>query len=317
MFKKFIISIALLIMSAGAMATDYSYFKSQPLTIVIPYGPGGNTDIIGRLLASRITSQTGIKTVVLNKPGGAGIIGSNYVVQAPADGFTIMYSNSLPLLNSLIPLPGAPDMNQFDFVIPTLESPHVIVVSAKSGIRNYKDFVKRLNGAENFSATFPMVKIWVKNIAEQEHVQAPEQIIYKSQAEALTAVLKGEVMFSIAGIADTNKLIESGELVAIATATNQRIPLIPSVPTLQELGIKNSLYSGYFGVYAPVGIPADVRVKLNMLFQDALWDAHTVSVLHNRGLIPIGGDLKRAEQHRKFLIEFHKKDIAKNPGLFK
>ena len=89
MFKKFIISIALLIMSAGAMATDYSYFKSQPLTIVIPYGPGGNTDIIGRLLASRITSQTGIKTVVLNKPGGAGIIGSNYVVQAPADGFTI------------------------------------------------------------------------------------------------------------------------------------------------------------------------------------------------------------------------------------
>ena len=317
MLKKFVISIALLIMSAGAMATDYSYFKSQPLTIVIPYGPGGNTDIIGRLLASRITSQTGIKTVILNKPGASGIIGSNYVVQAPADGFTIMYSNSLPLLNSLIPLPGAPAMNQFDFVISTVESPQVIVVSGKSGIRNYADFVKRLNSAENFSATFPMVKSWVNNIAEQQRVQSPEQIMYKSQPEALSAVLKGEVMFSIAGIADTNKLIESGELVAIATATNQRIPLISSVPTLQELGIKNSVYSGYFGVYAPVGIPADVRVKLNMLFQDALWDAHTISVLHSRGLIPIGGDLKRAEQHRKFLIEFHKKDIAKNPGLFK
>jgi len=317
MIKKIYIAIALLALSMCAVATDYSYFKTQPLKIVIPYGPGGNSDTIGRLLASRITAQTGIKIVVINRPGASGVVASNVLAQAPADGFTVMYGNSVPILNSLVPLPGAPDMNLFDLVIPIVESPHVIVVSGKSDIRIFADFVKRLNAAENFSTTFPMVKIWVNNIAQQQRVETPEQIMYKSQAEALTAVLKGEVLFTIAGIADTNKLIESGDLVAIAAATNQRIPLIPTVPTLQELGIKNSLYSGYFGVYAPVGIPVDVRIKLNMLFQDALWDAYTISVLHNRGLIPIGGDLARAQQHRKFLIDFHRKDIDKNPSLFR
>lgn len=317
MLKKFILIGALLLGTGTVVATDYSYFKSQPLTVVIPFGTGGNTDIIGRLLASRITDRTGIKTVILNKPGANGVIASNFLVQAKPDGHTVMYSNSLPVLNSLQRLTGAPGIDQFDFIIPTVESPHVIVVNAKSGIQNYADFVKRLDSRENYSATFASVKIWVDTIALHERKSSPEQILYKSQSEALTAVLKGEVMFTIAGIADSNRLIANGDLVAIAAATERRIPLIPDVPSLRELGVKDSLFSGYFGVYTPIGIPEDVRVKLNMLFQDALWDAHTISVLHNRGLIPIGGDPNKSAQHQKFLIKYHSKEIAKSTNLFK
>lgn len=304
--------ICALLYAGAAVATDYSYFKSQPLTIVIPFGTGGNTDIIGRLLASRIADRTDIKTVILNKPGANGTIASNFLVQARPDGHTVMYSNSLPVLNSLQGLTGAPAIDQFDFIIPTVESPHVIVVSAKSGIRTYADFVQRLDSKQNYSATFASVKNWVNTITAHERRDSPEQILYKSQSEALTAVLKGEVLFTIAGIADSNRLIANGDLIAVAAATERRIPLIPDVPTLQELGVKDSLFSGYFGVYAPVGMPQATRELLNMLFQDALWDAHTVSVLHSRGLVPIGGDLNKAARHQKFLIKYHNKEIAAN-----
>jgi tripartite-type tricarboxylate transporter receptor subunit TctC len=310
MFKKILIAGALLFSAIVTQAADYSNLKTQPLTIVIPFATGGNSDIVGRLLAARITDRTDIKTVVINKPGANGTIATNFLIQSLPNGHTVMFSNSLPVLNAVLGLPGAPELSRFDFIMPTMESPHVIVVSAKSGIRTYRDFVSRLNTNENYSATFASHKIWVNSIVAHEHKTSPELILYKSQAEALTAVLKGEVIFTIAGMADSRALIQSGDLVAIASATEHRIPVIPNVPTLKELGHVNAVFSGYFGIYAPAGLSKATREQLNMLFQDALWDAQTIAVLHNRGLIPMGGNLDKAQQHKKFLIQRHGQEIA-------
>jgi tripartite-type tricarboxylate transporter receptor subunit TctC len=319
MFKKIIILLSLLSVSLIASASDYSYFKEKPLTIIIPFSPGGTTDIIGRALANSITSKYGIKTVVINKPGAAGSVASSYISQQPADGHTIMFGNSSPILNHLIGIPGSPNLNQLDFIIPIMESSQSIVVSADKSpdIKTYKDLVSKMNSNANYASAFNMLQVWVGVVAEHENIEKPQQIVYKSQAEVITALLRGDVLFTFSGLPDSIKLIEAGKIKPLATGANKRNPRLPNVPTFKELGVKNAIFSSYFGVWVPTGMNKKVKEDLNMLFQDALWDGNTVVVFHNNGLIPIGGDLNASNKFYRFLLEDHTMLVSKHKELLK
>jgi tripartite-type tricarboxylate transporter receptor subunit TctC len=319
MFKKILILMVAMLAYVNCNANDYSYFKGKQITIIVPYGPGGNSDIIGRILANSITTRTGIKTLVLNKPGALGSVGAKFASQQNPDGLTVLFANDgPPILNNLIGVLGSPNINDLDIITPIMEVPQVIVVSPEKypDIKTYKDLVKKIDSKTNYSSATNMMQVWVNTIVEQEKIDRPQQIAYKSQSEVLTAVLKGEVLFTVSGISDAVRLIESGKLHGLASATQKRIPIVPNIMTLQELGISNAYFSSYFAIWSPVGMKPDVKENLNMLFQDALWDAHTISVFHSKGLIPIGGDLSAADKFRKSLIKNHTNVVKKHRKVF-
>ncbi len=251
----------------SAAAQDY---PTKPVRILVPYGPGGATDIIARIVAAKLTESVGQSFVVENRPGANGNIALEAVARAPADGYTLLVGNvSTNAINETIYEKQLTIRPSRDLVAITklVEIPHIVVASAALPANNIAELValaKQQPGKINFASvglgSYPhldMEKFMKASGTELTHVP------YKGGAgQAIPAMVGGEVQLAFFNMASLLPHIRSGRLKALAAIPTQRIPELPNVPTLAEQGFPGIGTNAWQGMFAPAATPKPVVDRL-------------------------------------------------------
>jgi tripartite-type tricarboxylate transporter receptor subunit TctC len=296
---KKLLAIILLAISSQAYAIAVPpELQGKTISIVVPYGPGGNSDIMARMLALKVTEQTGVKTVIINKPGAGGVIGSEFVASSKPDGLTLCQCETGPaFMNQIMGEAGAPVKGALVPLSINLEGVLTIAVRGDAPYNDLKGMMLYLDNLKGsgYSSTTGLATLWAEAALDLGKVKSkPVAIVYKSQAEAITAVLSGVTTFVVAGTGDVVKLAEAGKLKILAVGSAKRLPILPNIPTIAE-SYPELTMTNINGIYGPVGLDSNVKEFINEAWANATWSADSIQTFHNKGLIPIGGDLKRAQ----------------------
>jgi tripartite-type tricarboxylate transporter receptor subunit TctC len=262
-------------LSAAAMCTwpalaqaQTAPWPSKAIRFVVPFAPGGTSEIVARSVAAELTKQLGQSVYVENKPGGAGVTAMQDVAKAAPDGHTIILTHVGTLAVNPYMLKSQPyDVNK-DFVPVTLlaKVPNVFVIHPDVPAKNFKEFVAyakanpgQLNyGSAGNASAGHLAMEYLKLVTGMYITHIP----YRGTGPQLTDLLAGRTQASSAGMPALGAHIRSGKLRAIAVGTQQRIAAMPDVPTVAELGFKEFETSQWYGIHVPAGTPPDIVKRL-------------------------------------------------------
>ncbi len=277
----------------GVMATPiaaFAEYPDRPITIVVPYGPGGAADLSARLIAGSAPAYLGQPVLAVNKTGAAGVVGSNFVVNAPADGYTLLSARvgsqmGVPAMNKTIPY----KWDDFTMLGLIERNPFVLVVSPDSGISSFAEFEAKIKAGEEMSystagvGTLLHTGVAVMANAMDADFEKLIHVPYKGGGKARAAVVAGQVDFSFQNLSAAAGAIEAGQLIALVVSTPDRQKIIPDVPTAAEVGHPNiEMVIGWSAIYGPPNLPDEVVTKwvdtLDKLKGDAGWNKMTKSL---------------------------------------
>jgi tripartite-type tricarboxylate transporter receptor subunit TctC len=270
--KKLLCALGASMTVATAMA-----WPDKTVTIVVPFPPGGSTDLIARTLQSKLQEKLGGTFVVENKAGATGTIGATQVTRAAPDGHTLFVSSLGPFVIAphLIKVPYDATKD-FDYITVAVQAPNVLVVPAVSPHKNMADviaFQKANPGKMTFASSgagssdhLTAELFWVQTGTSGVHVP------YKGGGPVMTDLLGAQVDSSFMNINTAMPQITAGKLRALSITSATRSPLLPNVPTLQELGIKDANVYSWQAMAAPKGLPADIKAKLHKAVAETLND---------------------------------------------
>lgn len=251
----------------GFAATAQSW-PTKPIRLVIPFAPGGGTDILARVLAPRLSELLGQPIVVDNKPGASSIIGSQIVAQAPADGYTLLMVDSSILVNPGLRANLPYDtLKAFTPISHLAVGPVILVVNPSVPAKNLAELVKLAKakpgelfyGSGGNGASTHLAGELFKMAAGINIGHAP----FKGTGEAMAAVMGGQVPMTFTGISSAKQPVEAGRLRALAMTGDRRQPSMPDVPTFAEAGLKGVDASSHWGLLGPAGLPANIVKQLS------------------------------------------------------
>ncbi|HUQ24096.1 MAG TPA: tripartite tricarboxylate transporter substrate binding protein [Burkholderiales bacterium] len=280
---------ALVFFVTSAVAQAQS-FPARPITLVVPFPPGGVTDPVARLIGTKISESTGQAFIVDNKPGGAGIIGAEAVKRAPADGYTLFFGHfGTHTVNQHIyaKLPYDP-IKDFVAITPLISTHSILVVPVSSPAKTVKELVdlaRARPGGLNYAS---------QGVASGGHLLAEmfrartaiplNHVPYKGSAPAVQDILAGRVDLFFDALITSGPHVKDGKLRALAVASPQRVPLFPDVPTMAEAGFPNVELIVWFGLFAPAGTPQPVVRRLHEEFVKAMRNPDVSERLTGQGL---------------------------------
>ena len=285
-FKPLIAACAL---AAGLAQAAY---PDRPITIVVPYAPGGAADAVARVLATRLGARLGASVVVDNKAGASGTIGASYVAKANADGYTLLYDATPYSINPhLFPkMPYA--ANALQPLSLVLLAPNVLIVKADSPIKNINDLVARakatpgkLNFASGGSGT---VQRLAAELMRQQLGLDMVHVPYKSGGPAITDVMAGQVDFMFGTLAATYPHIAGGKLRALAVSAPERSRRLPDVPTVAETVVPGYEAFEWNGMFLPAGTPEPIAARLRQAVQEVMQEDEVKQRMADIGAQPVG-----------------------------
>jgi tripartite-type tricarboxylate transporter receptor subunit TctC len=243
-------------------------WPSKPIRAIVPVGTGSSTDIVHRIVLEQLSSQLGQPVVIENRAGAGGIIGTEIVVKAQPDGYTLLANGAAhtiaPALNKNVPYDPVRD---FVAVVPIGSSPSVLVVSPAKGIKSVAELVaaaKARPNALNFSSVGMGTATHLS--AERFRFSAGIQAVhipFKGGAEAMTEVIAGRADFFFGPVALVLPQVRDGRLLALAVNTDKRSAALPQVRTMREAGYRDTEYPIWFAIFAPAKTPRDLVQRLN------------------------------------------------------
>lgn len=279
---------------AAAPAAAQGWVPSQPIRMVVPYPPGGTTDVLGRLVAEGLSERLGKQVVVDNRSGASGIIGTEYVLKAAPDGLTLAFvSSGHGVLKELYPnLPFDPT----DDVTPVASiasTAYALVAHPSLGVADLAGLValaKEKPGTLNFASTGMGTAQHLsgelfKRLAGIDIVHVP----YRGSGTVRADLMTGRVPMMFENLTLMAPVIQRGELKALAVTSPERSRLVPDVPTMAESGYPEATIEGWFGLLGPKGVPEAAVVTLNAATNATLQAAATRQRLDGLGARVLGG----------------------------
>lgn len=285
---------------AAALAADA--YPTRPIRFIIPFTPGGNTDVLGRILGAKLTESFGQQVVIDNRPGAGGTVGIEQATKATPDGYTIAMGTfgSVLVANSLYKkLSYDPQRDLAPVVLVStppgllLAHPSVPVKSVQDLINHARSHPGKLNYASSGAGT------WNHLFGELFNSAAKVKIVhvpYKGAAPAVTDLLGGQVQVMFAPFPPALPHVRSGRVKALAVSTAKRSGLLPEVPTVSESGLPGYSAEGWFAVMAPAKTPAPIIKRLNSELNRALQMPDVKASLAADGAEPAGGTPEQLAQ---------------------
>ena len=298
MLKAAVAMLPLLVLGSGAG----SNYPSKPIRFVVPFAPGGTSEIIARSVAQELSAQLGQTVYVENKGGGASTIAMAEVAKSPADGYTLILGHVGSLAVNPYALRNQPyDVNK-DFIPVALLArvPNLFVVNAEVPVRDFKEFIalaKAKPGALNYGSAGNgsaghLAFEYLKMVTETDITHVP----YRGTGPQLQDLLGGRIQAASAGTPALLPHIKSGKVRALAVGTRERIPALPDVPTVAEMGYKDFETSQWYGVLVPAGTSREIVLRLNAEINKALRSpAVTERLANDNAMISIGSPEQFAE----------------------
>lgn len=282
-----LLSIAANILTVG-IASAQTY-PTRQITMMVPFGAGGSTDIVGRITAQAMAKNLGVPVVVLNKGGVGGTLGTQQVTTMPADGYSILMSTTStlvvgPLTNDTVKYDP---IKSFEHIGMIAETPYVLVVSNKSGVRSVQDLIElakknpgKLNyGSAGQGSTTHLAALMFLNATgvKMEHIP------YSSNADSTKAVMADEVQVLFGSMPAVLAQIKAGSIQALAVGTTTRSAELPDVPTMQQAGVAGYRASLWLGLSAPANTPPAVIERLSKSLNEVISDPAIAKQLANTG----------------------------------
>ena len=285
---------ALVCAAAGASSAAGAQ-SAKPVRLIVPFTPGGSSDILARTLAPKLAAALGVNVIVDNRPGAGGSLGAAEVAKAEPDGNTLLMGHigTLAVNPAIYPTLAYDPVKSFAPVAWVARVPNVLVVPAQSPARNLKDFVamvKSRPGQFTFSSggngsaahiTFEFLKLRAGLFMLH--------IPYRGTAPSVTDLIAGQVDATFTGAPAVLPHVKSGRLRALAVSSAQRIPALPDVPTVAESGYSGFEADQWYGVVAPAGTPAAVVARLNAEINKALALPEVAQQMAVEGALPMPG----------------------------
>ena len=272
--RKNFLRAAALLGAALALPAMADSFPTRPIKLVVPFAPGGNTDVVARLAAQGLTESLGQPVVVENIPGANGSIGASRVATAANDGYTLLFgtAGTQAINPSLYKNQSEKTLDDFEYVALITSIPNVLVVNeARTPARSVAELVAQAKerrsglsyGSPGTGSTVHLSGELFKSAAGLELVHVP----YKGSAPALTDLIGGQIDLIFENITPALPFIQGGKLKPLAVTSAERLPLLPHVPTMKESGFPAFVTATWNGVLAPKGTPRDVlqRVEAALL----------------------------------------------------
>ena len=276
---------------AGLSAPAWAAWPEKPIRIVVTFAAGGASDIVARAISEPLAKALGQPVIVDNKPGAGGTIGGNEVVRAPADGYTLMLSNSTPTSIGPFTLPKQPydPVRQFTHVAMLGVAPVLIMANPKSGPATLKDLPAAAAApGYNFASGGPgSIGHIVGEMAKDAMKIRMTHVPYRGGAPMTTDLIAGVVPVGIDVITAFVPMVKAGQVRALAVTTRVRSPLLPDVPSVVELGWPQLTAENYFGVSGPAGLPKDVTDKLAKALADIVADPAIVKRFEELGVTTV------------------------------
>jgi tripartite-type tricarboxylate transporter receptor subunit TctC len=290
--RQFSAATAALLLGPAAPPATAQAWPAKPVRIVVPFAPGGSTDVVARMLAQKLTTTWGQTVVVENRAGAGGNVGADVVAKAPGDGYTLlMASGSItinPHLYKNMPFDTKKDLVPISNVA---NGPMLVVVPDGSPVKNLKDLIaaaKARPGALNFGSAGvgSQVHLASENFADAAGVDV-SHVPYKGESLAFTDLIGSQTQFMVGNFAAASALLGTGRLRALAVTGKQRQPQLPDVPTANEAGLPGFESYGWFGLLAPAGTPADIIAKVHRDTVSALSETEIKARMYVQGMTPI------------------------------
>ncbi|MFU1980056.1 Bug family tripartite tricarboxylate transporter substrate binding protein [Bordetella hinzii] len=285
---KFIACMALALFAAGASAADY---PSRPISLIVPYGPGGTNDILARAIANKIGPALGQTVVVNNRPGAGGNIGAQQVATAAPDGYTLLLASSGVfavnkwLYHNLRYDPA----NAFAPIVLAGRVPNVLIVDTEVPAKTLPEFIRYAKAAKpgiNYASMGSGTSghLCTELFKSQTGIDA-QHIAYTGSAAALTGLLGHQVQLMCDNLPTALPQIKAGKVRAIAVSSADRAPLLPDTPTVAESGFAGFDATAWFGIAAPANTPAAIVQKLNREITAALQSPDLQQILRDQGVV--------------------------------
>ncbi|MBU4611492.1 ABC transporter substrate-binding protein [Achromobacter sp. GG226] len=275
-----------------AAALAAAPFPSQPLKLIVPYAPGGTTDLVARVVAPKLGEVLAQPVVILNRPGAGGAIGSAAATREPADGYTLVMAveSSHAVNPSVQAKPLYDPMTDFAPISNLANVLGVLDVSAKSDITSVPQLLERLKaepdrfafGSSGNGGYSHLFGEFFQSATGTRMLHVP----YKGLGPALVDLMAGQIEVVFDNLPSSAGLIQSGELRALAVAAPARLAQMPDVPTYAEVGYPQLNTPSWFGLAAPAGVPEDVLETLNQAVGKTLQDPTVVAAIEKQGAVP-------------------------------
>lgn len=274
------IATALLLSSGTASAQKY---PSRNIEVIIPFAAGGGVDLIGRSVAASLAEQLGQPAVVQNRDGAGGTLGFGALASAAPDGYTLGFGPSTPIANAPYLVKGVRyNPESFEYICQVFENPFSIAVGPSSPYKTAQELLaaakdKSLNFGHAGLGSIPHLS--VENFAEAMKIKV-QHLPFRGDAAMLPVLIKGDLDF---GAPALSSIRGNDNIRPLVVFTEKRQPAYPNVPTARELGVKTSVPPGQNGLYAPKGLPAEVKAALEKACATAVKSEGVLKVVGNTG----------------------------------